>query len=159
LRRRQVLEVVAEEGEVEVFVGEDVGELQAAGADEAHVPGQVGVHWPDVGGPPLARLDVADEVAGVTRDVDDPRVGFDVALKELAELLPDRVLGRPVLFVKPEVVDLLEDDRGRLVRDRESFWGCGHGLVATTLTLESADSGAFGKLELPASAGSRGLEV
>src|SRR5207249_9919448 len=115
LRGRQMLEVVAEEREVEVVVGDDVGELEAAGTDKAHVARQRRLDRADVGRPALARLDVADEIALVAGDVDDAGAGLDVALKELAELLPDRILRGTVPLVEPEVVNLLEDDRRRFI--------------------------------------------
>src|SRR5881296_882439 len=139
LGRGQVLQVVAEEGEVEVVVGEHVGQVEAARVDEAHVLRQLVLDRADVGRPSLPRLDVADEVASIAGDVDDSRVRLDVALEESAKLPPDRVLGRPVLLVEAEVVDLLEHDRGQLVGDGEPFVGRGHVSVATTLTPASAD--------------------
>ena len=115
LRRGQVLEVVAEEREVEVVVRQDVGQVQSAGSDEADVRRQRRADVADVGRPALGRADVADEVSEIARDVDDARAGSDVALKVATELAPDGFLARLVGLVEALLVDLFEDDRRRLV--------------------------------------------
>ncbi len=110
-----MLEVVAEEREVEAVVRQDLRQVEATGAYEAHVRRQSRADVANVSRPALPGADVADEIAQVACDVDHPRAGRDVALKMPPELLPDGLFVRLVGLVEAVLVDLLEDDRRQLV--------------------------------------------
>jgi len=105
-----------------MVVGQHIGEVEAAGRHEVNVLRQRSADVADVGGPAFGGADVADEVAEVAGDVDDPGVGLDVALQETAELAPDLLLARLVLVAEAMFVDLFEDDRSQLVGGAFAAW-------------------------------------
>ena len=58
-------------------------------------------------------VDPPDEVAPVAGQVEERRVGVDVALQEPDDLAPDRVLGADLALVEPGLVELRQEPRHR----------------------------------------------
>src|SRR5207302_1549072 len=110
-----MLEVVAEEGQVEAARRQHVRELEAAGSNEMDVRRQRRGNVTDVGRPPFGGLDVPYEVAEVACDVDHAPAGGNIPLQETAELTPDGFFARLVRLVEAELVYLFEDDRRHVV--------------------------------------------
>src|SRR2546426_1352649 len=109
-----MLQVVAEESEVEVIIGQHVRKVEPARANEVHILGQGARDVAYVRRPAIGGANVADEVAEVASDVDHARAWLDKALQVPAHLAPDGLLGDLVLATEPLLVDLFENDRRQL---------------------------------------------
>ena len=115
LSRCQMLEVVAEESQVEGPRRQHVGQLESAGSNEMDIRRQRRRDVTNVGRPAFGGVDVPYEVAEVASDVDHASPTRNVPLQETAQLTPDGFLARLVRLVEAELVYLFEDDRRRVV--------------------------------------------